>query len=90
MKTNFLKPVFSLFAVAFAVFAAFAFSPAPTAGKEVVDIWGHNPEDDCDVTSTLCTDDDTKPQCRIGTSGAFLYDMSSQTDCVIELYRKVN
>ncbi|MFN3754536.1 hypothetical protein [Flavobacterium sp.] len=89
MKTTFLKPVFSLFAVAFAIFAAFAFSPAPEAGA-VVDIWGHNPEDDCDVTSTLCTDDDTKPQCRIGTSGAFLYDMNGQTDCVIELYRKVN
>ncbi|WP_291127596.1 DUF6520 family protein [Flavobacterium sp. UBA7682] len=89
MKTTFLKPVFSLFAVAFAVFAAFAFSPAPEAGK-VVDIWGHNPEDDCDVTSTLCSDNVLQPQCRIGTNGAFLYDMSSETDCVIELYRKVN
>lgn len=87
MKTTILKPVFSLAAIAFAVFAAFAFSPAPEKA-ELVDVWGHNPLEDCDITTVKCVDFDSGQVCRIGTSGTQLYGMSSPTDCNIQLYRK--
>lgn len=86
MKTKILKSVFSFAAVAFAVFAAFAFSTSENS--DVVDVWGHNPLDDCDVTSVLCQTQESNQTCKT-TAGVDLFGMSSETDCIIELYRKV-
>lgn len=89
MKTTILKPVFTLSAVAFAVFAAFAFSTAPQKAA-VIDIWGLNPLEDCDVTTVRCTTTEG-PVCTQGVGGTQLYNMNSaQTACNVELYRKQN
>ena len=85
MKTRLFKPVFSLLAVAFAVFGAFAFSTAPQKA-EVVDIWGLIPSD-CSQSTVKCSNNTANPFC---TSGSVqLYDMNAQgTDCSVHLYRK--
>lgn len=87
MKTKILKSFFSFVAVAFAVFATFAFSPS-AKNADVIDVWGHNPLEDCDITSVLCQDQDNNQACK-NTAGVDLFGMSSETECTIELYRKV-
>lgn len=85
MKTRIFKPVFSLMAVAFAAFGAFAFSTAPEKA-EVVDIWGLIPSD-CSQSTVKCSSNTANPFC---TSGSVqLYDLNAQgTDCPVQLYRK--
>ncbi|CAM4145189.1 DUF6520 domain-containing protein [Flavobacterium sinopsychrotolerans] len=85
MKTTFFKPIFSLSAIALAVFGAFAFTPAPEKA-EVVDIWGLIPSSNCAVSTVKCGNDTTKPFCKSGS--VELFDMNEeQTDCSVHLYR---
>lgn len=72
-------------AIAFAVFAAFAFTPAPEKA-EVIDIWGLIPST-CVQSTVKCSNNTANPFC---TSGSVqLYDMNPEgTDCPVHLYRK--
>ncbi len=85
METRILKPALSLSAIAFAVFAAFAFSTVPQKA-EVVDIYGRNPEEDCKITDVLCTDNSANPVCQL--EDVDLFEMNSATSCTKPLYRK--
>lgn len=89
MNIKILKPALSLSAIAFAVFAAFAFSSAPEKGK-LIDVWGHNPAEDCDVTTVRCSNVQNPTLCRLTVGGQQLFDMSSPTQCNVELYKKIN
>ena len=85
MKTNFFKPVFSLSAIAFAVFGAFAFTPAPVEA-EAVAIFGMRPIAGCPVTSISCGQDITKPYCNNGTVDLYNWN-AQQTACNVHLYK---
>ena len=88
MKKTILKPVLSFSAVAFSVFAAFAFSPTPQRAT-LVDVWGSDPSNNCETTTTKCTTVSGTPVCTNLIDGQQLFDMNAnQTDCNIELYRK--
>lgn len=87
MKTRILKPALSLSATAFAVFAAFAFSTAPEKEK-LIDVFGHNPAEDCDVTEVECTTIQNDNLCTIQSGTQQLFEMSSPTECATPLWKK--
>jgi hypothetical protein len=89
MNTKVLRPALSLSAIAFAVFGAFAFSSVPEKGK-LIDVYGHNPLEDCDVTTVQCSTAQSSNVCRVSSGGQQLFDMSSPTQCNVELFRKIN
>jgi len=89
MNTKVLRPALSISAIAFAVFAAFAFSAVPEKGK-LIDVYGHNPLEDCDVTTVQCSTIQNPNVCRVSSGGQQLFNMSSPTECNVELYRKIN
>lgn len=71
MNTKVLRPALSLSAIAFAVFGAFAFSSVPEKGK-LIDVYGHNPLEDCDVTTVQCSTVDNPNVCRVSSNELYL------------------
>ena len=86
MKSKFLKSVFPLVAIVFAVAGAFAFNAKPEKSA-AVNVYGYIPGASCEETDVECSTEIGGPFCTDASANQLYQLNAAGTACPTHLYR---